>query len=300
MKKTILGSFALILLLLPAFSGAWNKTGHFVVASIAYDLLLPNTKMQVDAILSRHPDFPMWVQGVPAAKKGKAAFIKASGWPDDIKTDSRFFDPGDPQTPEIPGLPPGSNKRNRDWHYTNIPFTMDDTPLKPPAPTNVVTKLQEFQSIAMFPKQMQTYALPWIIHLAGDIHQPLHAVALFRHDLTNGDSGGNDIEMKGGGSLHSYWDGRVGGSLSDAFISQTAATATTRNPKPAQVSFDPAVWVLDSVKQRYFVYSFIGEGTHQDQAAVSVNYATNAKLLALEQTASAGYRLAEFLNQKLP
>ena len=300
MKRVILVSFALILLLFPALTGAWNKTGHFVVASIAYELLLPNTKMQVDAILARHPDFSKWVQGVPAAKRGKAAFINAAGWPDDIKSDPRFFDPGDPKTPEIPGLPTGSNKRNRDWHYTNIPFTMDDTPLKPPAATNVVTKLQEFQSIATFPKEMQTYVVPWLIHLAGDIHQPLHTVALFRQDLLNGDSGGNGIDMKGGGNLHTYWDGRVGGSLSDTFIEQTAATAAKRTLKPAQISIDPAIWVLDSVRQRFFVYSFIGEGTHQDQAAVSVNYATNAKLLAFEQAAMAGYRLAEFLNQKLP
>jgi hypothetical protein len=38
----------------------------------------------------------------------------------------------------------------------------------------------------------------------------------------------------------------------------------------------------------------------QDKAVLSRNYATNAKLLAFERAARAGYRLAEFLNQKLP
>ena len=35
----------LILLLFPIHLGAWNKTGHFVVASIAYDNLTASTKI---------------------------------------------------------------------------------------------------------------------------------------------------------------------------------------------------------------------------------------------------------------
>jgi hypothetical protein len=237
---------------------------------------------------------------VPAAQQGKVAFVKAAGWPDDIKGDPRFFDLGHQSTPEIPGLPPGSNKRNREWHFTNVPFTMDNSPTVPPAATNVLTKLQEFQSISMFPAEKQTYVLPWIIHLVGDVHQPLHTLALFRMDLPDGDRGGNDIQMKGGGNLHTYWDSRVGGSISDAFIAQTVMTITTRHPKPAQISIDPATWVQDSVDQRFFVYSFSGMGTSQDKAILSPNYATNARLLAFERAARAGYRLAEFLNQKLP
>jgi hypothetical protein len=77
-------------------------------------------------------------------------------------------------------------------------------------------------------------------------------------------------------------------------------TITTRLPKPTQISIDPATWVQDSVDQRFFVYSFSGMGTSQDKAILSPNYATNAKLLAFERAARSGYRLAEFLNQKLP
>jgi hypothetical protein len=178
-------------------------------------------------------------------------------------------DPDHPATPEIPGLRAGSNKRNREWHFTNVPFTMDNTPTMPPAPTNVLTKILDFQGLATFGLEMQTYVFPWLIHLVGDVHQPLHAVAFFRQDLPNGDSGGNDIEMKSGGKLHAFWDDRVGTSISDCFIGQTVATITMRHPKPPQISIDPAVWVNDSVEQRFFVYSFSGRGTHQDPAVVS-------------------------------
>ena len=299
--KRVFGRLAvLILLLLPMHVHAWNKTGHFVVASIAYDNLTASTKMRVDALLAQHPDFPKWTMGIPAAHKGKTAFVRASAFPDDIKSDPRFFDAGDPPTPEIPGLPVGSNKRNREWHFTNVPFTIDNTPTVPPPMPNALTKLQDFESLGIFQTQMQVFVLPWLIHLAGDVHQPLHTLALFRQDLPNGDRGGNDIQMLGGGNLHAFWDDRMGTITSNNFIAQTVTTITSRHPKPSQISTDPAVWIQDSVEQRFFVYSFSGKGTSQDKAILSPNYSLNAKLLAFERAALAGYLLAEFLNQKLP
>src|SRR5688572_13104242 len=290
----------LILFLYPMHLGAWNKAGHLVVASIAYDNLTLSTKARVDTLLAQHPDFAKWTMNVPAAQKGRVAFVKASAWPDDIKNDPRFFDPGDPPTPEIPGLPPGSNKRNREWHFTNVPFTMDDTPLMQPAAVNALTKLQDFRSLGSFSTQTQVFVLPWLVHLAGDVHQPLHTLALFRQDLPSGDHGGNDIQMQGGGTLHVFWDDRIGTVASDNVIAQTVATITKRHPRPSQVSIDTVIWVQDSVEQRFFVYSFSGKGTTQQKAVLSPNYSVNARLLAFERAALGGYRLAEFLNQRLP
>jgi S1/P1 Nuclease len=298
--KTLSCAVAVLLVAIPLRLDAWNKPGHSIVASIAYDNLTTNTKMRVDALLAQHPDFSKWTQGVPANKRGKTAFLKASGWPDDIKDDPRFFDPGDPATPEIPGLPPGSNKRNREWHFTNVPFSVDGTPTLPPATVNVLTKLQDFQTLGTLDTQIQVFLIPWLVHLVGDVHQPLHTIALFRQDLSQGDHGGNDIVMKGGGTLHQHWDSRIGTGVSDVFIAQTAATIVNRHPKPAQISLDPVVWLEESFAQRYFVYSFVGMGTSQDKAVLSLNYATNAKLLAFERAAQSGYRLAEFLSQQLP
>jgi hypothetical protein len=161
MKRTLARFSVLVPLLLPISASAWNKTGHFVVASIAYDNLTASTKMRVDALLAQHPDFAKWTMGVPVAHKGKVAFVKASAWPDDIKSDPRFFDANDPPTPEIPGLPPGSNKRNREWHFINVPFTMDETALMPPAATNALTKLKEFESLGTLPAQKQVFVLPF-------------------------------------------------------------------------------------------------------------------------------------------
>lgn len=51
----------------------------------------------------------------------------------------------------------------------------------------------------------------YVVHLAGDIHQPLHSVALFNLTYPKGDLGGNllKITLKNGtnnSNFHSYWD----------------------------------------------------------------------------------------------
>lgn len=49
-----------------------------------------------------------------------------------------------------------------------------------------------------------------VVHLVGDIHQPLHSVALFNKTYPKGDFGGNSekvILTNGSTSnFHSYWD----------------------------------------------------------------------------------------------
>lgn len=51
----------------------------------------------------------------------------------------------------------------------------------------------------------------YVVHLAGDIHQPLHSVALFNLTYPKGDLGGNllKVTLKNGtnnSNFHSYWD----------------------------------------------------------------------------------------------
>jgi hypothetical protein len=50
----------------------------------------------------------------------------------------------------------------------------------------------------------------YAIHLAGDIHQPLHSVALFNQTYPKGDLGGNlnKVILTNGttSNFHSYWD----------------------------------------------------------------------------------------------
>lgn len=50
----------------------------------------------------------------------------------------------------------------------------------------------------------------YLIHMVGDIHQPLHSVALYNHTFTKGDAGGNLLKLtilnKTVQNFHSFWD----------------------------------------------------------------------------------------------
>jgi len=50
----------------------------------------------------------------------------------------------------------------------------------------------------------------YLVHVVGDMHQPLHSVALFNKTFPSGDRGGNSIKIKllnqTSQNLHSFWD----------------------------------------------------------------------------------------------
>src|ERR1700722_2866388 len=124
---------AVLYLALPA--QAWNATGHRVIAAIAYDRLTAAARAQVDALLHQHPDL---IKLPP-----RDAFLAASVWPDVIKGDNRFYDDtrADAKpTPLLPGYP--SMARHTNWHYIDIPFSPDGTPLQQPKSPNALEQLQ--------------------------------------------------------------------------------------------------------------------------------------------------------------
>ena len=50
----------------------------------------------------------------------------------------------------------------------------------------------------------------YVVHLVGDIHQPLHSVALFNKTYPSGDTGGNKLTVtllnSTKSNFHSFWD----------------------------------------------------------------------------------------------
>src|SRR5262245_29429117 len=76
---------------------------------------------------------------------------------------------------------------------------------------------------------LPNHLIPWILHLIGDVHQPLHVVQRFTKD--NGDRGGNLVRLVGNSNLHSYWDSRLGsgersvsGSTGHNYLASTSNT----------------------------------------------------------------------------
>jgi hypothetical protein len=289
-----LSGIVLVLVCLAEPVLAWNGTGHKAISLVAYNRLSPSVRQRIDSLLAKHPDYSTWIAGVPESERGRAAFLAASVWPDQIRGDARFYGDKDTPTPPIPGLPDGAQAKHAEWHYIDTPFSPDGTSTVPVEESNALRELVEFDSVGWMPEPMQVFLIPWIVHVIEDVHQPLHTMMRFTAADPMGDKGGNTVHLESGSNLHSYWDGQLGGDGAD--LNQLAATIEKRNPPPATLDMEPEHWINDGFASRQLVYGFTGPGTRESPAVITDEYARQAGTLAFQRAAMAGYRLAEFLN----
>lgn len=305
--KRVVAIFGLLLCLRPSVH-AWNATGHRVIAAIAYDALTPKTRARVDDLLRRHPDYQTYflrnVRSGDSAARARAAFIAAYVWADQIKSDPRFYDDDRRDarpTPPQRGYP--DMGRHQYWHFVNLPFSQDGTRLREPRPPHIVTEIDRLSRALTRPVGdpiNPIYALPWILHLVGDLHNPLHAATRFTRDDPNGDRGGNAVYVQPGRNLHSFWDGLAGSDpSSDAYVDRMAKRLGSR---PSDGSRDAPSWAQEGVlAAKSTVYTFgPGSGSQNRPITLSRAYQEAAKLLTEKQLAAAGTRLAGLLNRLLP
>lgn len=155
--------------------------GHRVIAEIAYAQLTPKTKHQL-------LNFNRAVNRV----YGRMNFIEAAVWLDTMRANKGYF-----------------------WgayHYIDIPFSDDGSALPPIARVNAVSALDRalmtlhHSNSSPFEKGV---ALRVILHVVGDIHQPMHAIARITRNHPEGDKGGQYVHLfknHVARNLHSYWD----------------------------------------------------------------------------------------------
>jgi hypothetical protein len=306
--KGLVALFALIGLASP--TPAWNATGHRIVAAIAYDSLTPAARSRVDDLLRRHPDYQSMFlidapSGPPAAR-ARAAFIAASVWADQIKSDPRFYDDDRREakpTPLLPGYP--DMARHQYWHFVNIPFTQDGTRLHDARSPNVVTEIERLSRVLAKPPgdpANPVYALPWILHLVGDMHNPLHVATRFTREDPDGDRGGNSVYVDPGRNLHSLWDSLPGADPSSAaYVDRSAEGIRRAQIPPSTDRLDTVSWAREGVEiAKTKVYSF-GErsGSTNRPLRLGRDYRDSAKRLTDKQLFLAGIRLAALLNQQL-
>jgi hypothetical protein len=277
---------ATLYLVSPAF--AWNPTGHRIVAAIAYQRLTPRARQRVEALLKRHPDY--------STTPARAAFIAAASWPDEIKNDPRFYDDlhrGAEPTPLLPGFP--DMARHTNWHYYDTPYTPDGAPSLKPASPNALEILERLTRDNLTP-----YDLPWLEHLVGDVHQPLHCITRILKSQRKGDAGGNFVYVSPGHNLHELWDTLAGSEITDTFVTKLAASIAAEHPAPQRLDHTPKEWIDEgfAVAQKE-VYTFgLVTGSRQRPIRLSQAYLENATSVARERIALAGYRLAALLSSK--
>jgi len=299
---------------------AWNGAGHMTVAYIAYQKLAPQTKARVDILLRANPNYQTWIQGVPAAQRDLVAFLKASNWPDDIKSDTAYAQVDGTDGGNTPPLDNTANQntgyqdhaRHKYWHFVDLPHPTLGQRGTNPAAVNAATEIVLLRDAlrntdtAAGVENMKSYDIAWLIHLVGDIHQPLHATTRFTRLHPRGDTGGNDVKFSNqqGDNLHSFWDGLLGSDQSLTAI-QTIGNSLLMNPTPAGATVtDTMRWASDSLAlaKTHAYRTPISDGSNAQQPLSprpNAAYEMNAKTIARQQALLAGYRLANLLNTSL-
>jgi hypothetical protein len=269
--RKFLAAVALVALLAPSPANAWWEKGHRLVGQIAWDHLTPVARQNVRAILGVETmaDVASW------ADVYRPLVAQTTGW--------HFVDiPGDKQTyqrdrdcPTQPGVKLGSyNDKWRDCATDRILF---------------------FESRIADPKVdpiERAESLEFLIHVVGDIHQPLHATGV--------EQGGNFIDVTAFGSpacstsgkcnLHNIWDGHLieHRNLHDPEYLDMLE-AEIKSKQLAAGSLDPVVWTNESKVIADAI--MVPKGADIDEAYYQKNIVVINHQLEL-----AGLRLAAVLN----
>ena len=174
----------LLIALAPSPAFAWWEYGHETVATIAYLNVSPRTRAEIDRLLrqARLLDTP----ACPAR-----TIEQASVWPDCIKTLGERF------------------SYASTWHYQNVdvcrPFDQASACRDGNCVSAQIERNMRLLANRSLPVRERIFALAFVVHLMGDLHQPMHAGD--RDDL-----GGNRVSasygvIAGRTNLHSIWDG---------------------------------------------------------------------------------------------
>ena len=294
----------------------WNGFGHMEVAAVAWEALTPVARTHVTALLKLNPDYEKWLPDVAESDRNKVAFMVAATWADAIKRDARYKNDGTANGNRPPPGPQASQNigyadkfRHRYWHFINRPFSTDGTKLIEPVEPNVQTQIAMFRSALASNSgasdDVRSYGLVWLIHLVGDVHQPLHATSRFTQDQPEGDAGGNLVAIRCPGcwadrALHAFWDDVLGPTSA---LPQAAAAAAAKLPKAESnlaAIADEKVWIDESVQvAKTYVYVSPPIENGPGPFALTASYKATALEIAKQRVAMAGARLANLIEASL-
>ena len=267
-----LAAAAALVALSPAPALAWGKTGHRVVAAIADTQLSGLARAHVREILG----------------PGES-LVDAANWPDEMRSDPAIF----------------WQKTSTPWHYVTLNgITYDHAPPEGDA----LEALDHFAKVLKDPAaslaDKQT-ALRFVIHLVGDLHQPLHAGKCC-------DRGGNDVKVTWFGkptNLHAVWDSQLVDEeqLSFSELAEKLERHMSDRQLIAWWDINPRDWATESAEYRDTLYPTAadmpkpkkGEKMKKGEPvlpALSYSYVYRFTPLMEQRLSQGGVRLAAYLN----
>ncbi|MFT9364556.1 MAG: S1/P1 nuclease [Gluconobacter sp.] len=227
---------------------AWGPYGHAIVADIAQERLTPQASKAAAALLEL---------------ENHKTLDQVASWPDTIG-----------HVPKKKGGAPETLK----WHYVDIDVSHPayDQARDCPDHACVVEKLpEEIRILADTHESPQDrlVALKWVVHLMGDIHQPLHAAE------RNKDMGGNAIHLtyfgnnaNGHMNLHSLWDEGVIDHEADLHVGPFYSI----DPARAKQEADRLGALITPDEAQYWVQDLASGDVHD----ATVNWADESHSLA--------------------
>lgn len=299
-----------MLLLISALSvSAWDDAGHKLSAYIAWQRMSPDVREKAVKILLAAPEdsdlsvFYLQDSRSENAKK-RELFMIAATWADivrDRKFDVRY-----------------KKYHKGNWHYADTFWRNDNNKFEElqgfEEGGQAVVKLYEFDKMmrdAAVPDADKAIALAWILHLGGDIHQPLHTSARVTELEPKGDQGGNlfllnpkDTPRERSENLHWFWDSIVGRNIArkndacDTDYLPPIGDAMMKKYPFAKMQNNLALGNFDEWQKQSFKFNptdvFSADLVRYEKP--SEKYKKNAFRVSQQQLAMAGYRLGEMLN----
>ena len=302
----------------------WDAIGHRAMAAMAYDRLRPTTRGRVDELLRVHPDIALLAENVDVntAAGIREVFLRASVWPDRIRGDARFWretDPNATATPLLPGFPTMASRDG--WHYLTRSFSTDGTrtlTLTEPNVTTAFPAMAESLRDKAVPSSVRAYNLSWIIHIVGDLHQPVHGTSRSSVAHPEGDAGANRVWVQLPGferdsiNLHAVWDGWLGRPSRTLPLDDVAA-ALARDlpmadgqpddaltiPQGAALAATVRSWADESAALARYVAYDIPPRTGSAPPVLTDAYVAQGTRIARQRLALSAYRLAAVIEAQL-
>jgi S1/P1 Nuclease len=325
MKKYFITIGFLLLTTISGFS--WGAAGHRAIAAAAFQRLNPATLKAVSEIMSNST--------VPELQ----TLDTAATWPDDIRLSSIPSHSGILVKNHNPAALDFNSRfaTNHLWHFINYPLEGTYSPNGHFSSSEDVAhvighciEVLEGTAQGKWSAMHKDEALAWLIHLVGDIHQPLHVgegfyefdgnnallitdPTLAWQNRTHDDSGANDLYYTKSEEFHAFWDTTMVSFVSpnqDQLVQKILdIISAAQFSNGGDYHLWANKWATQSIHAAKEAYSALVTGddnyigtrrsTHGSQIDITLDtkgYKTQYEYLVKQQLGLAAFNLSELLN----